>query len=212
MAQDITLNGKEHFQAILQLLHLLATLKPEDQGHRHHNSCSPDTRKSFDFVDAITNLMIRNDEVVATVAYGSTLPTQGIISVNLPIETPSHENVQVRPQYTHIFSIPQIHPQPASETETESPTDSFDDTAVTLSSDLYDDSTGPYLQVTSVANSKPSQPSGVSLILSTKILWKELRDLKPDEVVPWYDFETTGMASLYIDAVLGSRIRVQRLA
>jgi hypothetical protein len=181
---DNVLDGKARFQAILQLLHLLATLKPGDQ--RNHHGINPsDTRKSFDFVDAITNLMVRSDEVVAAVAYGARLPTRGIISANLPIETPSHENAQ-----------------PAPETETESPPDLFDDSAVTLSSDLYDDSTGPYLQVTSVANSNPLPPSGVMLKHKTTTYWTNLRDLKPDEVVPWYDFETTStsMASSYFDA------------
>jgi hypothetical protein len=87
----------QHFQAILQLLQLVGALMPGDEHKHHGDKLTRDTRRSFDFVDAITNLMVRDDEVVAAVACGGRLPTQGIISINSPSETPSHENAQVRP-------------------------------------------------------------------------------------------------------------------
>lgn len=92
------------FQAILQLLQLVNALienpKPEDSRNAIPNTS--ETRKAFDYLDAITNLMVRDGEVVAAVACGGPLamPTRGIISVNSPCETPSDVNAQVRPQST----------------------------------------------------------------------------------------------------------------
>jgi hypothetical protein len=90
----------DKFQAILQLLLLLNTLienpklEPEDN---HNATCHTiESRKAFDYLDAITNLMVRDIEVVAAVACGG--PSMGLISVNSPIETRSDE--QVRPQST----------------------------------------------------------------------------------------------------------------
>ena len=102
------------FQAIVQLLQLLIALLsgPGEHKHQSDNRTGDSTRnlksRAFDFVDAITNLMVRNDEVVAGVACAS--QSQGIISLHPPNETPCHENAQVHPHYTHIFSISQIHP------------------------------------------------------------------------------------------------------
>ena len=78
--------SKNHFQAILQLLlQLVDTLLPEDE-HKNYsdklNHGTRDNRKSFDFVNSITNLMVRNDEVVAAVACGGPYLTHGLISVN----------------------------------------------------------------------------------------------------------------------------------
>jgi hypothetical protein len=103
------LGNKEHqFQAILQLLQLIVAFiaklrneKPEDE-HRN-KKLSSETRKAFDYVDAITNLMVRNAEVVAAVACGGENPSRGIISFNSTSETPD-ENAQVRPQYTSYVS------------------------------------------------------------------------------------------------------------
>ena len=102
------LGNKEHqFRAILQLLQLVVTLiailrneKPEDE-HRN-KKLSGETRKAFDYIDAITNLMVRNGEVVAAVACGDKNSGKGIISVS-PCETPG-ENAQVRPHYTSYVS------------------------------------------------------------------------------------------------------------
>jgi hypothetical protein len=94
----------QHFQAILQLLQLVVTLMPGDEHHSLKEKIISDTRKSFDYVDAITNLMVRTpSEVVAaaSVACGGH-NAQGIISTNSTNETLSSENVQVRP---HMFSI-----------------------------------------------------------------------------------------------------------
>ena len=96
------------FQAILQLLYLLDTLIPgsknlrEPKDERNNELGSGASHKSFNYVDALTTLLVRNGEVVAGVACGgrSENPTGGIISFNSPIE-PSDENVQVRPQYIH---------------------------------------------------------------------------------------------------------------
>ena len=76
------------FQAILQLLQLVDALIPNkrEQGADYGKS-----RKSFDYVDAITNLMVRDEEVVAAV----TCVGQPIILA------PTSENrAQVRPKYT----------------------------------------------------------------------------------------------------------------
>lgn len=105
---DVLGNKTLEFQAILQLLRLLVALiaeskdeKPEDE-HRD-KKLSSETRKAFDYVDAITNLMVRDDEVVAAVACGGRLknPSQGIIST-IEHDISSGENAQVRPQYTCI--------------------------------------------------------------------------------------------------------------
>ena len=105
--------SKNHFQAILQLLQLVDTLLPEDK-HKNHsdklNHGTRDNRKSFGFVNSITNLMVRNDEVVAAVACGGPYPTHGLISVDSSSKIPSNEKAQVHPQYPYIFSIPQIYP------------------------------------------------------------------------------------------------------
>jgi hypothetical protein len=98
---SVLLDSKSHhFEAILQILQLLVALLPRSL---HSNKPSSDTRKSFDYVDAITNLMVRDSEVVAAVACrGQNEYSRGVITINLPSETPSlePENVQVRPQYT----------------------------------------------------------------------------------------------------------------
>ena len=77
--------SKNHFQAILQLLQLIDALLPEDE-HKNHscklNHGTRDNRKSFDFFDSITNLMVRNDEVVVAVACGGLYPTHGLILVD----------------------------------------------------------------------------------------------------------------------------------
>ena len=85
------LGNKSHqFQAILQLLLLVTTLIENQEAgeHRNKNRNIRETRKTFDYVDAITNLMVRGHEVVAAVAFGA---TTGIISCN------SAESAQVRP-------------------------------------------------------------------------------------------------------------------
>jgi hypothetical protein len=99
------------FQAIIQLHQLLDALiniledqapEPKDE-HRNDNFNTSETRKSFDYLDAITNLMVRNAEVAAAVACTSRGLLQGIVSIDsdsLASETPSGENVMVRPQYT----------------------------------------------------------------------------------------------------------------
>jgi hypothetical protein len=66
----------QHFQAILQLLQLVGALMPGDEHKHHGDKLTRDTRKSFDFVDAITNLMV-NDEVVAAVACGGSASDSG---------------------------------------------------------------------------------------------------------------------------------------
>ena len=105
--------SKNHFQAILQLLQLIVALLPEDK-HKNHsdklNHGTGDTHKSFDFVNSITNLIVRNDEVVVAVACGGPYPTHGLISVNSSSKIPSNEKAQVHSQYPYIFSIPQIYP------------------------------------------------------------------------------------------------------
>jgi hypothetical protein len=93
---DVLDDKKLHFQAILQLLQLLVTLIP-DSNNQKFEARSGASQKSLNYVDALTNLMVRNGEVVAAVACGGRLenPTGGIISFNSP---PIDE---VRPQYIH---------------------------------------------------------------------------------------------------------------
>ena len=95
----------DKFKTILQLLLLVNTLienlkKPKDSCRGNTMPNASETRKAFDYLDAITNVMVRDDEVVAAVACGGPfpIPTKGIISVNSPCETPPDNNVQVRPQ------------------------------------------------------------------------------------------------------------------
>jgi hypothetical protein len=98
-AEDPQIVKDHEFQAISQLLNLVVTLSPWDPSPEDKTTSG--TRKSFDYVDAITNLMVRNAEVVAAVTCGGQYPSRGIISVNSSNdETPSRENAQVRPQYT----------------------------------------------------------------------------------------------------------------
>ena len=94
----------QHFQAILQLLQLLVALMPGDEHHRLQEKLVSETRKSFDYIDAITNLMVRTEnEVVAAASFAcGGRNAQGIISTNSTNETLSSEKVQVRP---HMFSI-----------------------------------------------------------------------------------------------------------
>lgn len=92
---------ERHFQAIQQLLSLVVSIIPLDGNNLEDKIIA--THKAFDYVDAITNLMVRHGEVVAAVACGGR--GGGIISTEFQDrdsdnETPSHENVEVRPQYT----------------------------------------------------------------------------------------------------------------
>jgi len=94
---DVLLSKARHFDAIAQLLQLAVALiedcSDEKTAHEHRgDKLDRETRKSFDYVDAITNLMVRSDEVVAAVSYGG--PSRGIISVNL-----TDGDAQVRRQY-----------------------------------------------------------------------------------------------------------------
>jgi len=205
---DNVLDSDKHFQAIIQLLQLVLALLPGEHKHQSDKLTGDGpsgTGKSFDFVDAITNLMVRNDEVVAAVACGS--PSRGIISVNSSNETPSHKNanLKVRPHYTHIFSIPQIHPQPAPmDNEME-----IEEMELSLSPDLYDhESPGAYLQVATVANSKISRSEdfeGVAksadftpcLTPNATSLWDKLKLCMPEDVNSSSDRDTSRMPSLF---------------
>lgn len=95
----------QQFQAIIQLLQLVDSLvansrneKPEDQ-HLNKKLSDGTSHKAFDYVDAITNLMVRNGEVAAAVACGDR-HENGIISISSPNQTSFNEKAQVRPQYT----------------------------------------------------------------------------------------------------------------
>ena len=72
--------------------------KPEDQ-HLNKKLSDGTSHKTFDYVDAITNLMVRNGEVAAAVACGDR-HENGIISISSPNQTSFNEKAQVRPQYT----------------------------------------------------------------------------------------------------------------
>jgi hypothetical protein len=106
---DVLSNKEHQFYATLQLLQLVVALiahwvkKPEGEHCNKKPSTSSETRKAFDYVDAITNLMVRNGEVVAAVSCGG-VPSGGLISFHSPSETPSSENAQVHPQYTSYVS------------------------------------------------------------------------------------------------------------
>jgi hypothetical protein len=102
------LSNKEHqFYATLQLLQLVVALianwDKEPEGEHCNKKPGSETCKAFNYVDAITNLMVRNGEVVAAVSCGGLL-SGGIISFHSPSETPSGENAQVHPQYTSCVS------------------------------------------------------------------------------------------------------------
>lgn len=104
-----------------------------------------------------------------------------------------------------------IQPQPA-------PTD------MELSPDFYEDSTDPYLEVATVANSKfysaktfeaaPGAPDTAmfkllpSLDPETVTFWAALKQCEPKDVVLWYDFDSLGL--IIFDAGLGPSI--QKLA
>jgi hypothetical protein len=102
----------EKFQGILQLLLLVNALN-ENRNSKDSliaipNTAIPNTsisRKAFDYLDAITNLMVRDGEVVAAVACSGprAIPTRGVISVNSPYKTPSNGSAQVRLQSTSCF-------------------------------------------------------------------------------------------------------------
>lgn len=94
-ASSVLDNKKRHFEAILQILELAVALLPNNSS-RHIDKLSSETRKDFGYVDAITNLMVRDVEVVAAVACGGADPNGGIIFNSPSSETPSN----VRPQYT----------------------------------------------------------------------------------------------------------------
>lgn len=89
------------FQAIIQLLQLVDVLIANSKNQKHEDKhcnkkLSSATRKAFDYVDAITNLMVRNGEVVAAVACGS----EGVISCNASNTSSSSdddENAKVCP-------------------------------------------------------------------------------------------------------------------
>ena len=93
----------DKFHTILQL-HLLVDALVKNPKIKSGLLAIPDTsqtRQAFSYLDAITNLMVRDSEVVAAVGCGST----GIIlAVDLPCKTLSDENAQV--QSASYFSIP----------------------------------------------------------------------------------------------------------
>jgi hypothetical protein len=164
---------------------LIANSRNRKPGNKHGKVNSA-TRKAFDYIDAITNLMVRNGEVVAAVACGEH-PGWGIISFNS-----SSENAQVRLQYTSYVSIAVPHTQPAPM-----------DMEMELASE---DSAGPYLQAATVANSKfysaknfervPTKAWFTSLSSSdpdTSKLWVELEQCQPKAVVLWCDFDSLGL-------------------
>jgi hypothetical protein len=91
-AETILNTKPRNFQAILQLLQFLSTLTADKQKHNLNFTGYRESRKSFDYVDAITNLMVRTDEVVAAV----TCVGGPIISLSPTSEI----HAQVRPKYT----------------------------------------------------------------------------------------------------------------
>ena len=86
---DVLDDKKLQFQTILQLLQLLialiANLKNQKPEYEHCNNklSSGASHKSFDYVDALTNLMVRNGEVVAAVACGGWLENRSTHQLNL---------------------------------------------------------------------------------------------------------------------------------
>ena len=86
---DVLDDKKLQFQTIPQLLQLLialiANLKNQKPEYEHCNNklSSGASHKSFDYVDALTNLMVRNGEVVAAVACGGWLENRSTHQLNL---------------------------------------------------------------------------------------------------------------------------------
>lgn len=74
--------------------------EPEGDPKKIAHDSTSDIRKNFDYVEAIINLMVRNDEVVAAVGIADQFPTTGIISCNNTSDTPSGGNSQVSLQYS----------------------------------------------------------------------------------------------------------------
>ena len=139
--------SKNHFQAILQLLQLIDTLLPEDKHKNHSDKLNHGTRdncKLFDFVDSITNLMMRNDEVVAAVACGGPYPTHGLILVDSSREMRKHRYIPSILIYLVFLKF--IQPVP------------MDIEEELLSNDLYNVLAGQHLQVATVANSRFFNP------------------------------------------------------
>jgi hypothetical protein len=105
-ASSILHTKRRRFQAILQLIHLVDALIANNHTYRDSDDSNSnkhrENRKSFDYIDAITNLMVRTDEVVAAVTCVSeSTPGHHIISINSPTsEDPSSGNLNagVRPQ------------------------------------------------------------------------------------------------------------------
>ena len=84
----------------MQLLQLAVALTPGEKDHTSLEEKMSSPLKSFDYVDAITNLMVRNEsEVVAATSFVcGGQQARGIISTNSANNI--CQNAQVRPQYT----------------------------------------------------------------------------------------------------------------
>ena len=95
---DVLNTGPRRFQAILQLYQLVDALIADRSKLKYTSNNLGATRKPFDYIDAITNLMVRSDEVVAAVSCDGQ-PGHHIISVNSPARETPGGNAQVRPQY-----------------------------------------------------------------------------------------------------------------
>jgi hypothetical protein len=88
----IEASNQHKFQAILQLIQLVDALAANNHTYRDHsNNKHRENHKLFDYIDAITNFMVRTDEVVAAVTCVSeSTPSHHIISINSPAsEAPS---------------------------------------------------------------------------------------------------------------------------
>jgi hypothetical protein len=82
-----------------------------------------------------------------------------------------------------------------------------------LSSDFYEDLSGSYLRVATVANSKfysakdfEKAPNSLFTLLSSsesRTLWAKFKQCKPEDEIPWYEFDSPGLIIYDADAELG---------
>ena len=144
---DMLSESKNHFQAILQLLQLIDTLLPEDK-HKNYsdklNHGTRDNRKSFDFVDSITNLILKLWQLLPV---GVCIQLMALSwSTHQAKSLPMRKHRYVHSILIYLVFLKFIQPAP------------MDIEEELLSNDLYDASAGQHLQVATVANSRFFNP------------------------------------------------------
>jgi len=178
------LNTKsQEFQAILQLLQLVdALIAGPSKGNNFNDQNYRRTRKSFDYIDAITNLMVRNDEVMAAVSCESH-PGHHIISV----ESPASET-----------ETPSTDMPPSSEFFEDSGGENLRVAAVANSKFYLEKDFAKVPDTTHFTLFSSSSENWKQ--------WEELKNREAEDVNLWYDFDSLLVGVLF-DARLGSTKR-----